>query len=321
VNLPLAVLPYAPPPHTDELLSSWIERLGHFYGIGYLGARVILEPSRAANKRGVNEDLDSSESIRNAAILWSGFAERLMPPVVPMDDTVLEASARLAYCAECWNEDVERGQSPYIRRKWINWLCVACSEHGCWLNAREPHVGYGSELNGWAPVWQSNANWAQAAHVPYEPALLSFALGLESNSISLPNCSWASLEADFESLVHENRLVLRLMGKPEYGGMFHQVFQALEVGSRNPRITDAHLRGYGRSRPGWIAARIGCVVAAVEIVRIVQDRQPAIEIAKRTIEGYPGARHLVDECRELQSQSSWQFQSQNSCQFGTTTGS
>jgi hypothetical protein len=128
VNLPLAVLPYAPPPHTDELLSSWIERLGHFYGIGYLGARVILEPSRAANKRGVNEDLDSSESIRNAAILWSGFAERLMPPVVPMDDTVLEASARLAYCAECWNEDVERGQSPYIRRKWINWLCVACSE-------------------------------------------------------------------------------------------------------------------------------------------------------------------------------------------------
>jgi hypothetical protein len=59
--------------------------------------------------------------------------------------------------------------------------------------------------------------------------------------------------------------------------MFLRVFQSLEIGSPNPRITDAHLRGYDRCQPGWIAGRIGCLVAAVEIVRILRDRQSAFE--------------------------------------------
>jgi hypothetical protein len=42
-------LPYAPLPNSDELLSSWIERIGLFYGIGYLRARVMLDPTRLAN--------------------------------------------------------------------------------------------------------------------------------------------------------------------------------------------------------------------------------------------------------------------------------
>ena len=60
-------LPYAPPPNSDELLSSWIERIGLFYGIGYLRARVMLDPTRFANVWGENEDLDSSEDIRGPA--------------------------------------------------------------------------------------------------------------------------------------------------------------------------------------------------------------------------------------------------------------
>jgi hypothetical protein len=58
--------------------------------------------------------------------------------------------------------------------------------------------------------------------------------------------------------------------------MFLRVFQSLEIGSPNPRITDAHLRGYDRCQPGWIAGRIGCLVAAID--------------------GHHGAGHLVDEC-------------------------
>jgi hypothetical protein len=128
-------------------------------------------------------------------------------------------------------------------------------------------------------------------------------------------CFQLRLDADFESLAHENRPILRVLAKPEFGGMLLRVFQSLESGSPNPRITDTHLRGYDRYQPGWIAARIGCLVAAVEIVRILRHRQPAIEIAKKTIEGYPGAWQLVNECRRLQSQSPCQFQSQNSCQL------
>ena len=78
----------------------------------------------------------------------------------------------------------------------------------------------------------------------------------------------------------------------EYTTALAERFQSLEIGSPNPRITDAHLRGYDRCQPGWIAARIGCLVAAVEIVRILQERQPAFEIARKTIDGHPGVLRL-----------------------------
>jgi hypothetical protein len=62
------VLPHVRIAHPDELLSSWIERIGLFYGIGYLGARIILEPTRANNEHGQVDDIDSSASIRHLRV-------------------------------------------------------------------------------------------------------------------------------------------------------------------------------------------------------------------------------------------------------------
>jgi hypothetical protein len=321
MKVSLKALPYVPKPQVDELLSSWIERIGLFYGIGYLGARVILEPSRTANERAANEDLDSSESIRQMAMQWSGLPENLIPELVPrQDETTLEVSARLAYCPACWTGDVRQGRSPYIRRNWTKWSCVACSEHKTWLYAREPLNGFGSELNGWASVWQSDASWAKSAHVRHEPELLSFALGLEGRAIANPDCSWEDLENDFERLVGQGwHSVLSVVTRPEHGGVRSVLWESIEVGGPSRRITDAHLHGYGRSQPGWIAGRISCLVAATEIFRILEDRPPAMNLVRRTLEEHAGGRRLIDECRAGQSQNNCHWQSQNSCHVSGTS--
>jgi hypothetical protein len=156
------VLPHVPIPHPDELLSSWIERIGLFYGIGYLGARIILEPNRANNEHGQVDDIDSSASIRQQAMRWSGLPEKFVPVLLcRRDEEVLELSARLTYCPDCWNQDVKKDTSPYVRRNWATWSAVACWKHNKWLSAREPHGRVGSDLNGWAPVWQTDITWAR----------------------------------------------------------------------------------------------------------------------------------------------------------------
>jgi hypothetical protein len=137
----------------------------------------------------------------------------------------------LAYCPACWNSDVQTGQSPYIRRNWAQWSRVFCSRHKTWLYAREPHNGFGSELNGWAPVWQTNASWANSAHVRHEPELLSFALGLEGRAIANPDCSWEDLEDDFECLSRGRpQSILCTVMKPEHDGVRSVLWESIEVG-------------------------------------------------------------------------------------------
>ena len=308
MNLALVALPYTPPANPDELLSSWIERIGLFYGIGFLGASVMLEPSRVANARAKNEDVDASGSIRRALVSWTGFAENSIPRLLPsVGENILEVSARLTYCPKCWNEDVKLGRSPYIRRSWANWSCVLCAIHRTWLSAREPGYGFGSELNGWASTWQTDVRWASAAHVQHDPELLPFSLGFEGHGILHPSCNWTDLEFEIDRLTRENPSPLRLVLRPHNRGLCDLIWQALGNGEPSPRITDAHLRGYHRSEPGWIAGRISCLIVATEIARMASDQKPAFSVARTLLEAHPAARRLVHDWRILRSHNSRQF--------------
>jgi hypothetical protein len=79
-------LPYAPPPNADELLPSWIEQIGIFYGIGYLRARMILDPNRDSIGWGESEDVDSSEMLRRLLIPWTGYRDQSLPPTLAKAD-------------------------------------------------------------------------------------------------------------------------------------------------------------------------------------------------------------------------------------------
>jgi hypothetical protein len=300
--VPAKQLPFAPIPQPGELLSSWIERIGLFYGIGYLGARAFVEPRRTSNEHGINDDLDSSALVRANAIAWTGIPQRLAPEVlVDRDEGTLEVSARLAYCPECWNQDVENGHSPFVRRSWAHWVSVMCSVHRRWLNAREPHRGIGVEVNGWAVIWQSNYRWARAANVIFDPNWGSLALGFDSQAMAAPGCAWSDLELEFESLGRVPGLaILAKVTLPEYVGVRSRIGEALEIGEPARQITDAHLRGYNHSRPGWIVARISSLVAATEILRILDSREALFEQVRKAMHGHAASRQLIDDCRAIQ---------------------
>jgi hypothetical protein len=218
---------------------------------------------------GENEDLDSSEDIRRLLISLTGYGERVVPPLLPTTSSgILDVSARLTYCPACWHEDAENGRAPYIRPQWSSWSSVLCTMHETWLSARRPGSHFGSELNGWAPIWQTDSNWALAAYLRHDPAMRPFASGFEPRSILPPTCGWKCVDAEFQAMVLDKARVLQLASRPESSSVRAHVWDALEV-ARNPRVTDFDLRGYRSAEPGWIADRICCLALAAEIRRMI----------------------------------------------------
>jgi hypothetical protein len=288
-------LPYTPPPNSDEVLSSWIERIGLFYGIGYLRTRMMLNLSRSAIAWGENEDVDSSDEVRRSLILLTGYDERVVPPL--LDTTVsriLGVSARLAYCAACWHEDVEHGCAPYIRSHWSSRSIVMCVKHETWLSARRPGIQFGSELNGWAPIWSTEPNWARAANLGHDLAMRPFTLGFEPKGIVPPNCAWTRVNAEFQVMASD-KFVFQLVSCPESASVRAHVLDAIEV-ARNPRVTDLDLRGYRSSEPGWIVDRICCLSVATEVRRMVLGIEPAFERVRAVLQEHPAASALLLKC-------------------------
>lgn len=299
----ISPLPHAPLPHSDELLSSWMERISIFYGIGYLRARFILDPNRTAAIHGNNEDFDASEELRHRLALWTGQSDRAIPRTLSTStDDVLEVAARLTYCARCWSDDAKVGQSPYVRRTWASWLTVLCAEHQTWLCARRPGHQTGSELNGWAPVWQSTPAWASAACVRYDPAMREFTVGFESEMAHPPFCGWRDLACDIKELVRDKPVVMALVTKPECAGIRAEAWSVLEA-ANGRRITELDLHGYRRDKPGWITERICCVALAVEIRRIIQGQATAFEGVRNLLKSRPDAINLLFESRKAATES------------------
>lgn len=290
-------MPYAPPPNAGELLSSWIERIGIFYGIGYLRARVILDPNRDSVGWGESEDVDSSDMIRRLLIAWTGYRDQLVPPLLPKaDNRILHVSARLAYCAKCWSDDARNGRAPYIRRHWAYWDSAICAQHQTWLCARRPGDSRGSELNGWAPIWQTNPHWASAAYLRHDPTLSSLTLGFEADSMRQPTCAWQDLITDFASLTREG-LVLNMVASAEGYGVRAHISEALETDQPKARVVYSDLKGYRGGKPGWIADRICCLLTAAEICRMLANREPASLTVREVLETHPAAKRLLVECR------------------------
>jgi hypothetical protein len=256
----------------------------------------MLDPNRISTARGENEDLDASNDIRRLLVSLTGLSESVVPPVLSMTGgSVLGVSARLTYCPKCWYEDAENGRAPYIRCQWSSWSSVLCTKHETWLNARRPGNQLGSELNGWAPVWQTDPSWATAASLRHDPVLGPFVAGFEAETILRPTCKWESLDAEFQALVREKALTLKLVTRPESSGVRAHVWEAMEV-ALTPRVTDRDLRGYRGAEPGWIADRISCLSVAAEIRRMITGSEPAFERVRTVLESDESAKQLVWEC-------------------------
>jgi hypothetical protein len=244
----------------------------------------VLGQTRLETAWASHDDPDSSEAIRRAACLWSGLPESLVPGVLSSNNIneTLDVSARLAYCPKCWHQDVERGSAPYMRKAWTNWSCVICSTHRDWLSAREPYGGFGSELTGWAPIWKTEPAWARAAHVVPDPGFSAYALGFGPSAISVPDCPWNELENELTQVAAQGE-ILACASKSEFYGVRQRIWDAIASDVPTPRISDGHLRGYRRDRPGWITARIACLVFIAESRRLAAGRAPAFIRARSAL--------------------------------------
>ena len=92
-------LPACPEPHRDELISSWLERIGLFYGVGYHGAAAALLPGRDPSMWASERDLDADAETRSALLEWTLRDPQDVPAALnPSDNNTMPRSARLASC-------------------------------------------------------------------------------------------------------------------------------------------------------------------------------------------------------------------------------
>jgi hypothetical protein len=109
-NLPR--IPICPVPQADECMSSWIERTACFYGCDL--NRWLGQFSDGLTPAEYGFDLDLSGQVRALMSAWSAIPLENLP--LPSDASwLLPQSGRLAFCEQCWNEDVRRKRQPYIR--------------------------------------------------------------------------------------------------------------------------------------------------------------------------------------------------------------
>jgi hypothetical protein len=169
-------------------------------------------------------------------------------------------------------------------------------DHETWLYARRPGYDFGSELNGWAPVWKTDKHWANAAYVRHDPTMGPLSLGFEAQSILRPTCSWRDFELEIESLVRENSSILNLVLRPENFGVRGQIWKTLEVGELRPRFSEADLRGRHTPQPAWISTRICCLSIAAELCRMIAGGEPVMQTARDILQTDLAGRRLVSEC-------------------------
>lgn len=136
--------PAAVDPEADELLSSWLHRLGHANG---------LAPRAFARVLGLSGGMDSPRlDLRLPADLsvWlsvrTGVAPTAMtamtmtegapaPLWLPLRETAERScSTWIQYCALCLADD----RAPYFRRSWRFASRISCFTHGCGLRDRCP---------------------------------------------------------------------------------------------------------------------------------------------------------------------------------------
>ena len=281
------VLPYCPAPMPDELLSSWIERIGLFYGVGLAEAMAAILPGEGPAAWETPADIDADPILRKALIEWTGVPADRVPQTLPAHSRCyVERAARLAYCPCCCDEDIARGDVPYVRASWARWFSVSCPAHSSWLCARYPRTLSESHMTAWAGVWRSNPRWAAATYQRYEPALVATALAFEPRCFAHPRCGWKPFHdalanwlggsiVELDTAVCETRLASIVAWNGS--GSWYKVRAALQEKPLPKRVEEFDIVPLRRPEPQWIGNRITGVVMALELAHIQGDGKPLFD--------------------------------------------
>jgi hypothetical protein len=161
---------------------------------------------------------------------------------------------------------------------------VHCPKHNTWLFARRPRLKGQSPLHPWANVWSSRPQWAEAFEYRYVAELAMSANGFSPDSFAQPSVPWAEFERDLEEALGPDddttgpfatdsptSVILSF----DFAKLRHDVIETMQMAPPIQRLDDRDIICYPWQKPVWIAARIACVVIAVECLRLVEGRAPA----------------------------------------------
>ena len=286
----VSALPFVPCAQPDEVLSSWLERIGLLYGasIEHVLAAVLAGSDRMPTM--VDQDIDADPWMRECIVRWSGVHESHVPTSIRLADGFLPACGRLAFCGLCWDDDVAQGRPPYIRRRWCHWAVVRCDVHQTWLSSRRPDRSrYGQNI-GWSDVWKTTASWAAQFELQEQPEYRSRVIGISCEEISQRLTFTPRINADLERFEHcsrappdkDRRMRLRKILDTTSGELYatkrsqitqHVLSEAQRFGTRDivPAFQPAGLL--------WLGDRLACLLSAVELLRMREGRSayaPAI---------------------------------------------
>jgi len=120
----------------DELLSSWIVRVGRANGLGAQGFWSTINPDR--NSRLASVDRRASESLLRVLAAGTGTSlKRIRAAILLSESDSAQVLTRqrhrpnVRYCSVCFLEDKE----PYFRRSWQSSCALLCDQHSAWLSA------------------------------------------------------------------------------------------------------------------------------------------------------------------------------------------
>lgn len=277
-------LPFVPRAQLDELLSSWLERIGLLYGISieHVLAAVLAGSDRMWAMTG--QDVDADPWMHERIVRWSGVDESHVPTSISLDEGFLPPCGRLAFCGHCWDDDVAQGRPPYIRQRWCHWAVVRCDVHQTWLSSRRPSLSPNIPNIGWSAVWQTTASWAARFELNEQPEYRTRIIGICGEEISQHLIFTTQVAADLEpfeqcSLVHPGksrqrrlcREILETTSAELYAAKRSQI--ARRVLPEAQRFSTLNMVPISQpTRLLWLGDRLVCLLAAVELLRMREGR-------------------------------------------------
>lgn len=300
----LPTLPAYPHPAGDETLSSWVERIGIFYGCTYHHWLGPVAVQLGTPQSGHTTDVDSDPRCRNLFIEWTGLPAAVVPPILQgARRDLLPPLARLAFCPECWDADAEAGHQPYLRREWSHWSCVCCVRHQTYLASRATIIDPFRRVLAWLPIWRTNSSWI----APFEQSFEKSPFGevawyTPGRSTMWSESQWSRLLAQFARIAavdaeatapsqHPDMnatRALRLAQSVELRSMARGVCELVTTAGEKIalRLTEHDIRRHKEEMPDppvLLETRIGMIVMAAEMLCISERSDPIHEDVARAI--------------------------------------
>jgi len=284
-------LPFVPRAQPDELLSSWLERIGRLYGasIEHVLGAVLAGSDRMPAMAG--QDVDADPWMRERIVRWSGVDESHVPTSISLNGGFLPPRGRLAFCGRCWDDDVAQGRSPYIRQRWCHWAVVRCDVHQTWLSSRRPNPSPYCQNIGWSDVWRTTASWAAQFELQEQPEYRSRIIGISCEEISrrlaftaqinaglerFEQCSRAHPGKDRQTRLH--RKILDTTSGELYAAKRSQIAHRVLPEAQRFSTRDI-VPIFQPTGLLWLGDRLVCLLSAVELLRMREGRSaycPAI---------------------------------------------